>query len=63
MDGEKIARLEQLICDLIKQNARSLVKLNSYDEQIRQMQQRIAALEQVVSTLNEEETSRYSMIS
>lgn len=63
MDGEKIARLEQLICDLIKQNARSLVKLNSYDEQIRQMQQRIAALEQVVSTPNEEETSRYSMIS
>ncbi|MGN1387210.1 MAG: hypothetical protein ACI4XS_11435 [Bacillus sp. (in: firmicutes)] len=63
MDGEKIARLEQLICDLIKQNARSLVKLNSYDEQIRQMQQRIAFLEQVVSTLNEEETSCYSMIS
>lgn len=63
MNEEKTARLEQLICDLIKQNARSLVKLNSYDEQIRQMQQQITALEQLVRALEEKDTSRYSLIS
>ncbi|MBD3108533.1 hypothetical protein IEO70_09145 [Bacillus sp. AGMB 02131] len=63
MNEEKTARLEQLVCDLIKQNARSLVKLNSYDEQIRQMQQRITALEQLVCALEEKDTSRYSLIS
>ena len=41
MDEEKVTRLEQLICDLIKQNARSHIKLNSYEEQIRQLQQQI----------------------
>ena len=63
MDEEKVKRLEQLICDLIKQNARCHVKLNSYDEQIRQLQQQIVMLEQFVYALRENESINYSMIS
>lgn len=63
MDEEKVKRLEQLICDLIKQNARCHVKLNSYDEQIRQLQQQIVMLEQFVYALRENESINYFMIS
>lgn len=63
MDEEKVKRLEQLICDLIKQNARCHVKLNSYDEQIRQLQQQIVMLEQFVNALHENENINFSMIS
>ena len=63
MDEEKVTRLEQLICDLIKQNARSHVKLNSYDEQIRQLQQQIVMLEQFVYALRENDNNDLFMIS
>jgi len=63
MDAEKVGRIEQLICDLIKQIARSHVKINAFEDQLRQLQQQIVILEQDVCALLEKENNKLSIIS